>query len=216
MTISTNAGFDDRLSPAERRAAALDDHHALVSMEGEEKGRRAAARRTRQRIRLVPFEAQQGVQMDVDGDGELTTFDNGVALEFEFDEPVYDENVPNLGPYIIGGKRVECAWWPFKPKGARAGLRPCLGPKAWEAILDDGMYCLRCLWRHESAWPEDGCTHCFLTALHRQRALDHIERAGELWQTAGPNRAQRRAQQRRVKRSNGGVVLPGMAFAPGS
>src|SRR5690606_5794796 len=112
------------------------------------------------------------------------TFDNGVALEFEFDEPVYDEAVPSLGPYVIGNRYDECAWWPFKPKHARAGLRPRLGPKAWEAILDDGLYCMRCLWRHDAGpWPEDGCTHCFLTALRRQRALDHLERAGNLWQT---------------------------------
>lgn len=212
MTILTNAGADDRLSPDVRRVVERDDLDHQLQQQQEADGRRAAARRTRSKFRAVPFEAQQPVSIEV-ADGETRTF-KGVALEFELEEPVYDESIPCLGPYVVAGKWEECAWWPFKPKGARAGLRPSLGPKAWEAILDEGLYCIRCLWRHASAWPEE-CTTCYLTAAHRTRVLDFLEKRGQVWQTFGPNRAQRRAQERRVKRSKGGVILPGMAFAPG-
>lgn len=209
--ILTNAGIDDRLPPDVRRVVEQEDRDHLLQQQQEEAGRRAAARRTRHRFRAVPFEAQQPVSIEV-ADGETRSFENGVALEFEFEEPEYDESVPSLGPYIIGNRYDECAWWPFKPKGARAGLRPRLGPAAWAAILDQGLYCIRCLWRHQGgAWPAEGCTHCYLTADHRQRALSHIEEVGQLWEQGGPNRAQRRAMQRGVRRTKGGIVLPGMA-----
>lgn len=208
MTITTNAGNDDRLSPAQRRAAELDDTHALHQLAGEEAARLSAARRQRHRLKLVQLEAQQNVSIEVDGEERKY---EAVALDFEFEEPIYDASIPSLGPYIIGNQYDECVWWPFKPKGARAGLRPRLGPGAWDAILEDGLYCIRCLWRHEKGpWPEE-CTHCYLTAAHRDRALDHLERQAQLWQEAGPNREQRRAQQRAARRSKGGVILPGFA-----
>lgn len=214
MTIITNAGADDRLPPSVRRMVEAEDREHQLQQQQEQDGRRAAVRRTRHKFRAIPFEGQQKVDLEV-ADGERRTFD-GVALEFEFEEPVYDESVRNVFRHTIGNRWLECAWWPFKPKGARAGLRPPLGPSAWAAILDDGLYCMRCGWRHDAGpWPEDGCTHCGLTALHRQRALDHIANAGELWQTFGPNREQRRAARRGVKRHRSGLVLPGSSFAPG-
>lgn len=207
MSISTNAGFDDRLSPAERRVAAAADLDALRDAEQERLGRRAAARRERSSLKLVQFEAQNE-RPTLEVDGETRVYD-AVALEHEFDEPDYDESIPSLGPYVVNNRYEECGWWPFKPKGARAGLKPTLGAKAWAAILDDGLYCLRCLWRHKSPWPEE-CTHCFLTAAHRNRALQHLEDVGQLWEAAQPNRAQRRSMQRKERRTRSGLVLPGL------
>jgi hypothetical protein len=212
VTITTNAGNDDRLSPQERRVAAQHDLDHSLDQVREEKGRAAAARRTRQKWRALPMESQQATSVMVDG--ELRTFSEGIALEFEFEEPEYDDSVRNIFRHTVGPWK-ETAWWPVKAPGARAGLRPPLGPKAWEAILDQGLYCMKCGWRHDEPWPEE-CTHCFLTATRRTRWLEHLESVGHLWQTQGPNREQRRAQQRGVKRSKGGVILPGMALAPGS
>ena len=208
MSISTNAGFSDRLSPEERAAAQKADHESLVQGAQEESGRRAAARRERSHLKLVQLEGQQQ-KVTLDVDGETRQFD-AVARDFEFDEPDYDESIPSLGPYIIGNRYEECMWWPFKAKGARAGLKPTLGPKAWSAILDEGLYCMRCLWRHEHAWPDE-CAHCYLSATHRERAMQHLERVGELWEAQRPNRAQRRASAKRERRTRSGLILPGMA-----
>lgn len=209
MTIITNAGDDDRLSPERRAVIAGQDLDAQLQQQQVSDGRRDAVRRVRHKFRAVQMEAQKQVSLEV-ADGETRNFD-GVALEFEFEEPEYDESVPNVFAHAIGGKWLECSWWPVRVKGARGGLRPPLGPGAWAAILDEGLYCIRCGWRHESAWPEE-CKHCYLTAAYRTRMLDHIEKVGHLWQTHGPNREQRRAQRRSVKRSKGGVVLPDFAL----
>jgi hypothetical protein len=190
MTFLTNAGVDDKIPPMLRTLLGHELDEQGRTQDWEADGKRKARDRVLD-LTPRPLEAQEKIV--VDG----VEYDDA-APAFVFDEPEYDENVS----YIVA-RMVECTWWPFKPKGSRAGWRPQMGPKAWNAVYD-GYYCLRCRHRHDEQWPEE-CKHCHLTAEHRSRAFQHLEDVAASAYKHGPNREQRRALQRR---SRGGVIIP--------
>lgn len=197
MGISTNAGFDDKLSPAARRAAEDETSNQGVMQDAEERAKQSAARREVLRAPILQLEAQQKLGVK-DENGQVVEFD-GIALDYQLDEPEYDESVPTLAPYVL--RWEESPFWPpsFGPQGSRYPLRPVLGPKAWELILDTGAYCMRCLARHAAANPAE-CAGCGLTAVHRSNAIEYLERAMQVRETFGMNREQRRAMKRAPKR----------------
>lgn len=205
MSILTNAGADDRLPPSVREAAELELQNEGVLQDAESRARASAARRERQQAPILPFEAQQPIRVDV-ADGETREFE-GMALDFELEEVELDASVPTLMPLVLAWE--ECRWWPFGPKLGN-NLRPKLLPGHWEAIFD-GIYCMRCLRRHEQPHPQE-CDGCGLTATHRANAIDWMERVQVAKEQFGPNREQRRAMKRAnggFRRTGGGLLLPG-------
>lgn len=227
MSFTTNAGADDRLSPAERRRAQHDLDQSGVEQDLDSVARAAALRRERPRRELLKLEAQAPMMLDM-GDGEQRPFIDA-ALDFELEERDLDESIDSI--WEVSLRPVEDANWPFKPKRARAGIRPQLGPKGWEALLDTGSYCLRCGGRMRQpeaaercvAHEVDGCEQehgvgascfrCGLTPEHRSRALDYLERVAQVYHVAGPSREVRRANRRAPRAS--GLVLPGQTWTPG-
>lgn len=230
MTIITNAGADDLASPAERRVAEAALAEVGIQQDLDHAARAAALRQEKPRREVVSLEAGSEITLDMGG-GEQRTF-QGAALGFELDEPDIDESVDTLAARNL--QFVEDVNWPFKPAGARAGVRPTLGPKAWHELLEIGSYCLRCLGRmrapqvgesclvhgdaclvlEHDATVEHGvggsCFRCALTPTHRANALDFLERVAEVHHVAGPARDVRRAMSRKVKRP--GLVLPGQTW----
>lgn len=212
MAIITNAGRDDRLSPRERAAAEDDLQNLGIMQDAEAKGRAAAARRDAVGAAPVLLAPSEKVAF---GEGEEQVTADRIVVGYQMEEPEYDERVPTLAPYVI--EWVAEDWWPLHrqrdPKTgklSKKGLRPVFPPKAWEALIDSGMYCLRCFRRHEAPNP-DVCPGCDMTNEHRENVLRHLEKVGEMMQarrTPTGNRAERRAQQR-GRRSRGGVYLPG-------
>lgn len=207
MGILTNAGSDDRISPAAREAAEAQLKDDGILQDAEARARAAAARGERSAdTPILPFEAQQGVEVEV-APGETRTFD-GVALANDLAEVELDESVHTLMPFVL--RWEECKWWPFGPRLGH-NLRPVMPPFCWEGILEAGIYCMRCLRRHAQPHPEE-CEACGLTATHRQNAVDYMERVAVARETFGPNREQRRAMKRAsggFRRSRGGLLLPG-------
>lgn len=205
MGISTNAGFDD-LSPDAREAAEAQLKDDGILQDAESRARASAARGERSAdTPILPFEAQQKIEVEV-APGQTRTYDS-IALANDLAEVELDESVTTLMPFVL--RWEECKWWPFGPELGR-NLRPVMPPFCWEAILDGGVYCMRCLRRHE-ANPQE-CPGCSLTATHRQNARDYMERVAVARETFGPNREQRRAQKRAsggFRRSRGGLLLPG-------
>lgn len=202
MTITTNAGMDDALSPAARRAATDEDANQAIMQDAEARAKAAAARRDVVRAPILQLEGQSKIEVP-DADGQMQSFD-GIHVKYQLEEPEYDESVPTLAPFIL--RWEESPFWPpsFGPQGARYPLKPILGPKAWEAILDAGIYCMRCLKRHAAPNPAE-CAGCGLTATHRANAIEYLERASQVREIAAPNRATRRALRRRKS----GLIVSG-------
>lgn len=190
----TNAGADDRIDPRLRSELELRLAQDGQQQEIAAEGKRNAQLRRRKTTVLLP-----GGDSPFEVDGR--SYDDS-APAFVLDEPEYDETIPSLMPYVV--RWVHKPWWIFRKAGARFGMFPVLGPKAWSALIDHGVYCLRCLVRHADANPDE-CLGCGLTEVHRMRQLEILETVRLMHEDARPNRAQRRAVKR--QRSSG-LVLP--------
>lgn len=231
MTIITNAGADERIAPAQRRRAEQSLVEHGVGQDLDATARAAALRRERPRRELLTLEAQRPISLDM-GDGEQRSYQD-VVVDFEVQEPDYtDMELDTL--WTVSLRPREDAAWPFRPSAVEGrergpGIRPTLLPGAWEQVFDVGSFCMRCFGRmrepraaeacvpckdadveHEEGAHTGTCFRCGLTPEHRARAIDYLNRVGELSHVAGASREVRRGRQR-VQRSSG-LVLPGQTW----
>lgn len=206
MGLSTNAGMSDALTPAQRRAAEAEAANQELMQDAASRGKLAAARREVGPKPILQLEAQEKIAVK-DDDGQDQLFD-GVAVTYQLEEPVLDESVPSLAPFVL--RYDENPAWPFRAPGARAGLKPVMGPSCWEAVLDACTYCIKCLSRHAAPHPAE-CRGCGLTATSRANAISFLEELAEVTQLPAPNREQRRAMQRAARRPSGLVLPAGVA-----
>lgn len=206
MPIITNADADLRIEPNHRVAMEEELARQGQHQDIEAEGRRRARMREHKPVVLVP-----GADTPIKVDGEEF---QGTAPAFVIDdEPDVDATVMTLRKAHVV-QYVHKPWWPFRARGAKFGLYPVMGPKAWASIFETGTHCLRCLGQHQGfeSFPEE-CGLCGLTAAYRARVIEMLETMKELEERGGPNRAQRRAMQRqqpRERRTKGGLILPGM------
>lgn len=203
MSIITNADADLRIDPRERPALEEGLHREGQQQDIETEGRRAAQQREHKPTVLVP-----GADQPIVVDGE--EFQGTVAAFVIDDEPDVDATVMTLRKQHVV-QYVHKPWWPFRAKGAKWGLYPVMGPKAWASIFDTGTHCMRCLGQHGDfeSFPDE-CSRCGLTAAYRARVIELMETLKEIEEQGGPSRAQRRAARPREQRRKSGLILPGM------
>lgn len=217
MTITTNAGADDRVTPAERAAAELVLVRDGVEQDADARARAAALRGERPGRKMLSADAAP-LELDM-GDGGTRVVDD-VVLSFEVEEPELGPAVDTL--WSVSTRPREDPRWPFKPAGARGGMRPTLTPGMWEAVLDQGTYCLRCFGfmrdpvegevclaavdgecDHEHG-PLGTCFRCALTPNHRARAITALEDVAVVWHEQHQPRPAPGPRQ-----TASGIILPG-------
>jgi hypothetical protein len=178
--LITNAGTP-KASPLEKHKRLEEEQRQGVVDEAirEERAKRAKGHRPE----LLPAGATPVVS-GREADGILDP--SYIASLAMLEQTVLDESVEHLdvdfqelNPPIVGLR--------WLPKANEV---------QWQAILD-GVYCLRCTWRHDEPHPDE-CGRCHLTRDHRAKILDRFEAMRELRWT--PPRAERVTA--------GGIVLP--------
>ena len=201
MTIITNADADLRIDPAVRGRLEQEAQMQGLHQDEAEIGKRNARDRIREiEVRLPGADSP----IKIDGEEYVTA-----APSFVLDEPDVDATVETLmADHVI--QLVHKEWWPFKPKGRTFGLFPVMGPKGWEAVLDTGTHCMRCLRQHDGmeSFPEE-CGNCGLTADYRARVLEMLEAMKELSEDAYYGERQGAAKNAKSYRTKSGLVLPG-------